>query len=97
MPRRKLRQDESDFGRAFGRLLAEARRRAALTGEELARAADISLDTVRRIESGRVASPGLLCVSKITAALGVSLDAIAADARATADPRQPNGEEAQRS
>lgn len=42
----------ADLRKRFGRLVAAHRRRAGLTQEELAEAADISVDMVSKLESG---------------------------------------------
>lgn len=48
--------------------------------ERLARLADVSVDTVRKLEQGRSAHPGLFIVSAIVDKLDGSLDEIVARA-----------------
>jgi transcriptional regulator with XRE-family HTH domain len=50
-----------------------------LTQEELARLADVKLDTVRAIEQGRTRNPGLFTVLRLADELGVTLDSLLTD------------------
>jgi transcriptional regulator with XRE-family HTH domain len=49
-----------------------------LSAESLARSADISVETVRKIELGDVANPGFFTVVRIARAMDVDLDDFAA-------------------
>ncbi len=72
MPRPTRSAGEKREGRALG--LVVKRAREGRTAEELAQAADVHLDAVRRIEGGSVASPGFFLVGRLADALGVGLD-----------------------
>ena len=47
----------------------------------LARVSDVSVDTIRSLESGRVPRPSFLTIAQLADALGLSLDQLQADAR----------------
>jgi transcriptional regulator with XRE-family HTH domain len=74
MPRRALSEADRRHGRRLGQRIAQERSHAALTTQDLAVAARLSIDTVRSVESGRVPTPAFLTVARIAAALGISLD-----------------------
>lgn len=76
MSRPRLGDEARDRGRALGAELAQARRRAGYSAEAVARAANISVDTVRSIESGRTATPEFFTVVAMAVALGLSLDGL---------------------
>jgi ribosome-binding protein aMBF1 (putative translation factor) len=71
----RLRKSEerSRLRRAFGRRIAEARRRAGLTQTELAEALDVRSWMINRYERGRSA-PRFDVIVRLRGALGVSLD-----------------------
>jgi transcriptional regulator with XRE-family HTH domain len=71
-------KSEKVFGIAVGREMARRRAECELSGNTLAGRSGVSVDTIRSIEIGRISSPGLYAMSRLTAVLGVSLDAIAA-------------------
>ena len=48
-----------------------------MSGGELSRASGVSLDAIRSIEAGRVASPGMYVTAKLSNSLGLSLDDLA--------------------
>jgi len=50
------------------------RRKKKLSQEKLARLADISYNTIVKIETGSTPNPGIKTVSKIAKALGVTVD-----------------------
>lgn len=59
---------------------------------EVALASGVSVDALRKIESGRVPTPALFTVAALAAALGLSLDTLVREAhRASpgAEPRVP--------
>lgn len=65
----------------------QARRKAlALSGQQLADKAKVSVDTVRSIESGRVPNPGILTVAKLAGVLDTTLDDLAGR-RARKEPK----------
>jgi transcriptional regulator with XRE-family HTH domain len=72
MPRPARTLAEQREGHALGLVVQQARE--GRTSEQLARDAGVHLDVVRRIESGRVASPGFFLVVRLADALGVGLD-----------------------
>jgi DNA-binding phage protein len=67
--------------RARGRRLGEALRRAR--GErsmvDVAAAAGIPVETLRKIETGRIATPAFFTVVAVGSALGIDIAALAAD------------------
>lgn len=74
MGRRAVSAEERAHGRRVGAILAAERRRVDWSAEEVARVAEISSDTVRSLETGRIAVPGFLTVARIASVLSVSLD-----------------------
>lgn len=79
--------EEVERGRRLGALLRRARGERSMLRTALA--ADVSPETLRKIESGRVATPAFTTVAAIAGVLGLSLDEvwaqIAPDADATAE------------
>jgi transcriptional regulator with XRE-family HTH domain len=75
MVRTPLTPDERRRGLALGRALqrARGRRRAA----EVALAAGISLDTLRKIERGAIAAPTFFTVAALARVLGLDLTELA--------------------
>ncbi|MBC3762177.1 helix-turn-helix domain-containing protein [Quadrisphaera oryzae] len=74
MVRVPLTADELERGQRLGALLREARGdRTVLT---TALDAGISPETLRKIESGRVATPAFPTVAAVAGVLGLSLDAL---------------------
>ncbi len=80
MARKAATLQEKAFGAAVGTLISRARQHQELSGQDLARLADVSIDTIRSLESGRVASPGLFAVSRLSNALGLTLGYVASEA-----------------
>jgi transcriptional regulator with XRE-family HTH domain len=74
MPRRALRDAEVQHGRQLGRLLADRRLALELSAQELATSAALSIDALRSLESGRVATPAFITVARLATALDVNLD-----------------------
>jgi len=68
---------ELERGRRLGALLRRARGDATLP--VVAEAAGISPETLRKIETGRIATPAFSTVAALAAALGLSLDAVWAE------------------
>jgi len=58
----------------IGNNLRRLRKKKGLSQESLARLADISLNTLTKIESGFAQKPTIQTVVKLANALGVSLD-----------------------
>jgi transcriptional regulator with XRE-family HTH domain len=67
-------------GRRLGAFIRQARGSRSIV--EVASAAAISPETLRKIETGRLATPSFATVAAIAAALDISLDAVAAEAHA---------------
>lgn len=78
MVREPLSPDELERGRRLGDLLR--RRRGNRSMVEVAAAAGISAETLRKIETGRIPTPALFTVAAIAEVLGVSLDEVVAEA-----------------
>lgn len=74
MVRLPLTADEVLRGQRLGAALRHARADAPLLTTALA--AGISPETLRKIESGRVATPAFPTIAAIAGVLGVSLDAL---------------------
>ncbi len=69
--------EERDRGRRLGALLRGAR--GERSPAEVAAASGVSLEALRKIESGRVPTPAFPTVAALSRALGVPLDRLAAD------------------
>lgn len=67
---------ERQRGERFGALLRRARGERSMV--EIAAAAGVSAETLRKIETGRAPTPAFFTVAALAAALGVSLDELAA-------------------
>jgi transcriptional regulator with XRE-family HTH domain len=77
MVRLPLTTDELERGQRLGALLRRARgERSMLT---IALDAGVSPETLRKIESGRVATPAFPTIAAIAAVLGLSLDEVWAE------------------
>ena len=80
MVRVPLTPADRERGERLGRLLREARADRSLI--EVATAAGISAETLRKIETGRIPTPAFFTVSALADALDLSLDTLArADTR----------------
>lgn len=58
----------------IGKTIRKYRQDKEMSQEALARAADLSLPTIVKIESGETPNPSIDTVKKVAAALGVSID-----------------------
>ncbi len=74
MVRLSLTPAELERGRRLGALLRQARGERPML--ETALTAGISPETLRKIESGRVATPAFSTIAAIAEVLGLSLDAV---------------------
>ncbi|AYG04391.1 helix-turn-helix domain-containing protein [Gryllotalpicola protaetiae] len=74
MVRVPLSPAEVQRGRRLGALLRSARGERSIL--EVALAAGISPETLRKIETGRVATPSFATVAVVAGVLGLSLDAV---------------------
>lgn len=83
MVRRPLSPEDHERGRRLAAALREARGARALV--DVAHAAGISAETLRKIESGRIPTPAFFTVVALADALDVPL----ADLAARSDRRSP--------
>jgi len=81
MVRDPLKPWEVDRGRRLGAVLREARGSATLG--EVAGAAGVSVETLRKIETGRLPTPAFFTVAALAEVLGLSLDDLSARLAAT--------------
>ena len=81
MARRPQTDEERRHGRVLGSLLSQVRGHRGLTTQQVAGQANLSVDTVRSLESGRVAAPSFLTVARLTDVLEISLDQLHRDAQ----------------
>ncbi|MCR8694091.1 helix-turn-helix transcriptional regulator [Rhodococcus sp. C26F] len=75
MVRLPLTPEQLAAGKRLGGRLREARGSRTLT--EVAQAADISPETLRKIETGRLATPAFATIAALARVLPVSLDDLA--------------------
>jgi transcriptional regulator with XRE-family HTH domain len=75
MVRTPLSREERERGQALGRALQRAR--GGVSAAEVARRAGISLDTLRKIERGAIATPAFFTVVALARALDVDLTSLA--------------------
>ncbi len=75
MVRVPLTPADRERGERLGQLLREARGDRSLV--EVAAAAGISAETLRKIETGRIPTPAFFTVAALATALDLSLDSIA--------------------
>jgi transcriptional regulator with XRE-family HTH domain len=87
MVRLPLTPAEIDRGRRLGALLREARGDRSIVDTALE--AGISPETLRKIESGRVATPAFTTIAAIAAVVDVSLDAVWAGITEPASEAEP--------
>jgi len=83
MVRPPLSRLEHARGERLGLLLREARGRHSLA--EIAACSGVPAETLRKIETGRIATPAFFTVAALAAALGLSLEEIV---RACAEPAE---------
>jgi len=76
MVRTPLTPEERRRGERLGALLREAR--GARSMVEIAAAAGISAETLRKIETGRAPTPAFFTVAALAGALGLSMDELLA-------------------
>ncbi|MFF9863971.1 helix-turn-helix domain-containing protein [Streptomyces sp. NPDC013953] len=86
MVRTPLTPWERQRGERFGALLRQARGERSMV--EVAAAAGVSAETLRKIETGRAPTPAFFTVAALAAALGTSLDELAAACAEAADEEQ---------
>jgi transcriptional regulator with XRE-family HTH domain len=71
-----LSGDDHRRGRRLGSVLREARGTRSIA--DVAAAAGVSAETLRKIETGRVPTPAFFTIAAVAAELAVPLDALAA-------------------
>ena len=76
MVRPPLSPQERARGQRLGMLLREARGSRAMT--EVAAASGVPVETLRKIETGRIATPAFFTVAALAAAVGLSLEYVVA-------------------
>jgi transcriptional regulator with XRE-family HTH domain len=76
MVRTPLTPEEHERGERLGRLLREARAESGRTIAEVALAAGLSPETLRKIETGRAPTPAFFTVAALAGTLGLSLDGL---------------------
>ncbi|MFW6091462.1 MAG: helix-turn-helix domain-containing protein [Actinomycetota bacterium] len=74
MVRNPLSESERERGERLGRLLREARGGRSMVG--VAAGAGISVETLRKIERGRIPNPAFFTVAAVADVVGVSLDVL---------------------
>ncbi|GAA2089960.1 helix-turn-helix transcriptional regulator [Streptomyces albiaxialis] len=84
MVRTPLTPLERERGRFLGELLRAARGARSMT--EVAAAAGISAETLRKIETGRAPTPAFFTVAALASALGLAMDDVAARCAAVTVP-----------
>ncbi|MFF8841555.1 helix-turn-helix domain-containing protein [Streptomyces sp. NPDC002867] len=72
MVRTPLTPEERERGERLGRLLRQARGDRSMV--EVAAAAGLSAETLRKIETGRAPTPAFFTVAALAATLGLSMD-----------------------
>jgi len=77
MSRHHATEEQLAFGLAVAEQLSKRRRSQDLTTSRLAMLTDVSVDTIRALEGGKVASPGFRTMHLLAQALDVSLDEVA--------------------
>ena len=75
MVRVPLTPDDRERGERLGRMLRDARGERSIV--DVAGAAGVSAETLRKIETGRIPTPAFFTVASLATALGLSLDALA--------------------
>jgi transcriptional regulator with XRE-family HTH domain len=75
MVRVPLTPSDRERGERLGRLLRDARGERSIV--DVAGAAGISAETLRKIETGRIPTPAFFTVAALAEALELSLDALA--------------------
>jgi transcriptional regulator with XRE-family HTH domain len=74
MVRPPLSPEERARGERLGRLLREARGPRSMA--EIAGASGVPTETLRKIETGRIATPAFFTVAALAAALGIALEEV---------------------
>jgi ribosome-binding protein aMBF1 (putative translation factor) len=80
MSRKRVSDQDREHGRRIGRLIADRREQTRRSAPELAQEASVAIDTIRRLEIGRVPTPAFLTVARLAGVLQLSLDDLHAQA-----------------
>lgn len=88
MPRKPASPKLRSQGERLAASIRSRREGRDLSAESMARAADLSVDTVRRIERGVVPNPGFFTVAAMARVLELDLDGLVADVTSTSAPQQ---------
>lgn len=86
MVRLPLSPTEIERGERLGALLRRARARAERSMLDVALEAGVSPETLRKIETGRIATPSFPTIAAISGVLGLSLDEVWSEMSREADP-----------
>ena len=81
MVRPPLSPEERARGERLGMLLREARGPRSMT--EVAAASGVPVETLRKIETGRIATPAFFTVAALAASVGLGLEDVVAYCAAT--------------
>jgi len=76
MVRPPLSPEERARGERLGTLLREARGSRSMT--EIAATSGVPVETLRKIETGRIATPAFFTVAAVAASVGLSLEDVVA-------------------
>lgn len=74
MARKPHTADERAFGTELGRVIAARRTERNMTGQALAETAGLSVDGLRKLETGRIRDPGIQTVMRLALSLDVTVD-----------------------
>jgi transcriptional regulator with XRE-family HTH domain len=74
MARKAVTPADAEHGRRLGAHLGHLRGNTGQSAQDVAARAQISVDTVRSVETGRVPTPAFLTVARLASVLGQSLD-----------------------
>lgn len=77
MGRPRIDDHQRARAKRLGRLLASSREQRNWSQEQLARSAEVSVDTLRRVEQHRVSAPSFFLVAALAGPLDLSLDDLA--------------------
>ncbi|WP_130014333.1 helix-turn-helix domain-containing protein [Serinicoccus sediminis] len=94
MVRLPLTAQDRERGRRLGSVLRQARGDRPIY--DVADAAGVSPETLRKIETGRIATPSFAVVASLTGVLGVSLDELWGEVLAAEGGVEPVGERLRR-
>jgi transcriptional regulator with XRE-family HTH domain len=84
MVRPMLSPEERERGRRLGAMLRQAR--GARSMVDVAADAGIPVETLRKIETGRIATPAFFTVACLASALDLAIDALAAEFTNASEP-----------